>query len=160
MMARRMWAPGPMYTLSRMMESCTSLPASRKTLRPSTESFAKPPRLVEHELGRRVVEVGGHDGPLPVVEVELGLDVLQVEAGLVVGLDGADVAPVGQLLLQEAAGDAVLGEIVGVDDPGADKRRQDVGAEVVGGGWIGGVGDRKSTRLHYNHRHLSYFPFF
>ena len=87
--------------------------------------------LVEHQLGGRVRKLGGHDGPVPVVEVQAGDNVLQVHVGLVKGVDGPHVPPVGVLYLVGHAADAVVPEVVGEDPPRLQHRRQDVPPEVV-----------------------------
>ncbi len=63
--------------------------------------------LAEDELGGRVLVGAGAHGPGLVVEVEGGGDAGDVHVGLVVGLEGADVAPVEGLLL------VLVDEVVG-----------------------------------------------
>jgi len=94
--------------------------------------------LVVHELGGRELLLVGPDAPVGVVEVERGDDAGEVDVGLPVGVDGADVAPVGRRA--GLALDAALGEAVGVDrGPLLDQVREDVLAEVVRAVAVGGV---------------------
>ena len=62
------------------------------------ESMAWPRRssLVEGEFGGRIGIAGGAQRPLAVVQVQRRADRAQVHVGFVVGVDGADVAPVGR----------------------------------------------------------------
>ena len=53
----------------------------------------------EHELGRRRLRLIGAQRPLRIVQVELGIDLAQIHAGLEVGVERADVAPVLRRLL-------------------------------------------------------------
>ena len=90
--------------------------------------------LREDELGRRLLGDLGADRPVQVVQVELGDDVDQVHIGLVVGVEGADVAPVADLLGIDVA------EVVGDDAAHApSSSRDDVPAEIVAGVGILGV---------------------
>ena len=74
------------------------------------------------------------DRPVAVVEVQDRVDLDQVHVGLVIGVERADVAPVGGLLA------VLVTEGVG-EDPGVGQhRRDDVLAEVVPAGLLpGGV---------------------
>ena len=79
-----------------------------------------------HELRRRVRRLIGVDRPVPVVEVQDRVDLDQVHAGLEIGVERADVAPVGGALA------VLVAERVGQDPRAArDHRRDDVAAEVV-----------------------------
>ena len=86
--------------------------------------------LVEGELGGRIGVAGTAQRPLAIVEVELGLDGAQVHVGFVVGVDGADIAPVGDGVFG-LAGDAVGLEVVSVDGGVAGELGQNVLAEIV-----------------------------
>src|SRR3954451_17018461 len=68
--------------------------------------------LGEDEVGGRLLRDAGANGPLQVIQVELGNDGDEVHVGFVVGIERADVAPVADLLVVDVA------EIVG-DDAGA-----------------------------------------
>src|SRR5450755_2712048 len=50
--------------------------------------------LVKHEFGGRIEITRSAQGPLAVVEVELGRDRAQVHAGFVIGVNRTDVAPI------------------------------------------------------------------
>jgi hypothetical protein len=58
------------------------------------DGHAAPTLLIEHEFGRRLVQLVGPDGPVLVVDVELRPDMHQLEVGLVIRVQRADVAPV------------------------------------------------------------------
>jgi len=92
-------------------------------------------RLAEDELGGRVLVGARAHGPGFVVEVEGGGDAGDVHVGFVVGLQGADVAPVERFLL------VFVDEVVGVHLVAAEETRQDVVAEVVFGVRVFGVLD-------------------
>src|SRR5207302_9650497 len=70
--------------------------------------------LVEGELGGRVGNAGGADGPLAVIEVELGANGPEIHVGLVACLDGPYVAPV-RGCIDGCARDTVGLVIVGID---------------------------------------------
>ncbi len=91
--------------------------------------------LAEDELGGRVLVGAGAHGPGLVVEVEGGGDAGDVHVGLVVGLEGTDIAPVEGLLL------VLVDEVVGVHFDAAEDVGQDVVAEVVLGVGVFGVLD-------------------
>jgi hypothetical protein len=79
-------------------------------------------------------------GPGLVVEVEDGRDRDQVHIGFVVGVHGADVAPVG------GAGLVFVHEVVGEDAVLADDAGDDIAAEVVTGGGVFGIGDENRNK--------------
>ena len=81
--------------------------------------------VVEHELRRRRLFHVRAQRPLRVVQVELRVDVAEVHVRLVVGVDGADVAPVLRRLL------VLVVERVRVDRLAREHARDDVLAEVV-----------------------------
>jgi len=83
--------------------------------------------FAEDELGGRVLVGAGAHGPGLVVEVEYGGYGRDVHVGFVVGLEGADVAPVEGALL------VLVDEVVGVDLVAAEELGKDVVAEVVAG---------------------------
>ena len=58
-------------------------------------ALAAPPFPVVHELGRRRDLRKGPDRPVAIVEVELRHHVGQVDIGLPIGVERADVAPIG-----------------------------------------------------------------
>ena len=127
MMARRTTAPSPMRTLSMITESSTSAPWSTFTpgemiecrtvpagddgarRHDGVEGLAGATGLFEHELGRGQLGRAGEDGPVGVVEVERRLHGDQVHAGLVVAVEGADVAPVTPLY------SGATGHVIGVE---------------------------------------------
>ncbi|CCC96390.1 protein of unknown function [Azospirillum baldaniorum] len=91
---------------------------------------AAPVLVVEDELRRGQLLLVGEDRPLAVVHVELRRDVAEVEVGLPIGVDGADVAPVGLRLM--AVQDGRLGEVVGHHPrPAGHQMGDDVLAEVA-----------------------------
>src|ERR1022692_1400252 len=96
----------------------------------AVDSLATAIDLVEGELGRWIGVAGTAHGPLTIVEVELGRDLAQIHVGVVVGLDGADIAPVGDGAFR-LTGDAVGLEVVSVDGGVAGELGQDVLAEIV-----------------------------
>ena len=85
------------------------------------------PLLGEDELRRRQVRLVGADRPIVVVHVQLRIDRDQVHVGLVVGVQRADVAPVGLLLA------VLVGEREGEHAMRVDHRGDQVVAEVVAG---------------------------
>src|ERR1700691_5496827 len=90
----------------------------------------------EDEFGGRILLLPGVQRPALVVEVEDRRNGNQVHVGFVVGLDGADIAPVGFLFF------IFVAEIVGEDPVLFDDARNDVLADIVFGGGIFGVGDQ------------------
>src|SRR5271157_1914186 len=85
--------------------------------------------VVEGELGGRVGIIGAAQRPLAVVEVEGGLDGPQVHVGFVVGIDGADISPIGDGV--RLAQDAVRLEVVSVNGSIAGELGQNVIEEIV-----------------------------
>src|ERR1039458_2971702 len=96
----------------------------------AVEGLAAAIGLVEGELGGRIGVASTAQRPLAIEEVELGLDVVQVHVGFVVGLDGADITPVGDGVFG-LAGNAVGLEVVGIDGSVVGELGQDVPAEIV-----------------------------
>src|SRR5277367_3395034 len=90
----------------------------------------------ENEFGGRILLLPGVQRPALVIEVEDRGDGDQVHVGFVVGLDGADITPVGFFFF------IFVAEIVGEDAMLFDDARDDVLAEIVFGGGIFGVGDQ------------------
>ena len=107
--------------------------------------------LVEDEL-RRLGDPGpGVDRPVVVVHVEDRVDRDQVHVRVVVGVERADVAPVAAVAVGRAR-HLVGGEVVDLRVVLRDQRGDDVAAEVVLGGLVGGVGgDRADQRLGREH---------
>src|SRR5579862_5787097 len=81
--------------------------------------------LAEDEFGRRVLAHARADGPALVVEVEDGGNGGHVHVGVVVGLEGADVAPVKSFLT------VLVDEVIGEQLVLAEDGGQDVVSEVV-----------------------------
>jgi len=104
------------------------------------ESHAHAIGIGKDKLGGRVLMLPGAQGPGLVVEVEDGRDGDQVHIGFVVGVHGADVAPVG------SAGLIFVHKVVGEDAILADEARDDVAAEVVAGGGVFGVGNENGDK--------------
>src|SRR5262249_53256852 len=77
------------------------------------------------ELRRWIGRPVGVDWPVPVVEVEDGIDLDQIETRLKIGVEGADIAPVGRLLA------VLIAERIGEDTRVAQHPRNDVLAKVV-----------------------------
>src|SRR5271157_978245 len=96
----------------------------------AVDSFAPAMGLVEGELGGRIGVAGAAQRPLAIVQVEFRLDGAQVHVGFVVGVDGADITPVGDGVIG-LAGDAVGLEVVSVDGSVAGELGQNVPAEIV-----------------------------
>ncbi len=95
------------------------------------DGHAAPPFLIEDELGRRLMHLIGPDGPVLVVDVELGPDVHQLEIRLVVGVQRTDVAPVAlrtRLDVLEGVREHLQGAAEGLGD--------DVLAEIVSGSLV------------------------
>ena len=90
---------------------------------------AAPAVDVMHELRRRRDLAIGPDRPAAIVEVEIGNDVGQVDVGVPIGVDRADVAPVGLGLLARAH--AGLREMVRHRFAVLDEVGNDVLAEIV-----------------------------
>ena len=86
--------------------------------------------IVKGELGGRIGVAGTPQRPLAIIKVEFRLDGTQVHVGFVVGVDGADIAPVGNGVFG-LAGDAVGLEVVSVDGGIAGEFGQNVLAEIV-----------------------------
>ena len=59
------------------------------------DGHAAPPVLVMHELRRRRHLAIGPDRPFLVIEVEVGHDIGEIDIGLPIGIDRADIAPIG-----------------------------------------------------------------
>src|SRR5882757_728943 len=93
-----------------------------------------PTFLVEHELRRRLLHLVGPDGPVLIVNVELRFHVHQLEVGVVVRIDGSDIAPVtlcSRLHVLERVGKHL--QVV------ANGFRQNVLAEVMRGAAVGRI---------------------
>ena len=72
-----------------MIEPWQTMLSSASPRRPSAPLFA------EHELRRRQIRLIGADRPVIVVQVEQRIDRDQIDVRFVVGVERADVAPVG-----------------------------------------------------------------
>src|ERR1035437_9301593 len=94
--------------------------------------------LIEDKLRGSVEVTGGAQRPLPVVQVQSRSGRAQVHAGGVIGVDGADVAPVG-ILVKWVAGDVIGLEIVGEHFDASDQAGQDVASKIVRTGFVCGV---------------------
>ena len=90
----------------------------------------------ENEFGGRILLLPGIERPAFVVEVEDRRHGDQIHVGFVVGVDGADVAPVGFFFF------IFVAKIVGVDAMIFDQARDDVLAEIVPGIGVFGIGDQ------------------
>src|SRR5688572_9232961 len=86
---------------------------------------AAPVLLGEDELRRWCLRLVGAERPFRVVQIELRVDLAEIHAGVEIGVEGADVAPVFRRLL------VLVVETVGKDRPLLNERGQDVPAEVV-----------------------------
>src|ERR1035438_9606473 len=86
--------------------------------------------FIEDELRGRIGVACAAHWPLAIVEIEFGLDLVQVHISFVEGIDRADIAPVedGHFRL---AGNSVGLEVVSIDGGVAGEFRQDVLAEIV-----------------------------
>src|SRR5262249_34630053 len=109
--------------------------ADHAVVRLAAADVAAVPLFVEDELRRRQLRLVGADRPLAVVQVQHRVDADQVHVGLVVGLQGADVAPVRLLLAVAVA--AAAGEDAVRPQAAGDGVAADVVAASVGGG-VGG----------------------
>ena len=94
--------------------------------------------LIEDELRRRVRVARTAHRPLPVVEIERGLHMIQVHVRFVVGFDSSYVAPVGSGV--DLAGDSVGLEIVGIHRRVTSQLGQNVLAEIMMAAGSFGVG--------------------
>ena len=103
------------------------------------ERVARAALVLEDELGRRQRLGPGQDRPLAVVEVEDRVDRDQVHVRVVVRVQRSDVAPVAALALGRARHD-VRGEVVDLRLAALDEGRDEVAADVVARGLVGGVG--------------------
>ncbi len=92
---------------------------------------------VLHELGGRGHVLAGPDGPVLIVDVELGGNGGEIHVGLPERIHRAHVAPVGALL--RAAADAGHAERVGVGGALLHHPRDHVHAEIVVGGRVGEI---------------------
>src|SRR5580693_2380146 len=90
----------------------------------------------EDEFGGRILLLPGVQRPALVVEVEDRRDGNQVHVGFVVGLDGADIAPVRFFLF------IFVAKVVGEDAVLFDDARNDVFAEIMFGVGVFRVGDQ------------------
>ena len=99
---------------------------------------AAPAVLVVHELRRRRDLAVGPDRPVAVVEVERRHDVGQVDVRLPVGVDRADVAPVG-LAPRRRSARRIAVKRCATALPCFDQVRDDVLAEIVARVRVGGV---------------------
>ena len=107
--------------------------------------------LVEDELGRLGDLGPGVDRPVVVVHVEDRVDRDQVHVRVEVRVERAHVAPVALVALGRAR-HLVGGEVVDLRVVLGHQRRDDVAAEVVLGGLVGGVGgDGRDQRLGREH---------
>ena len=102
------------------------------------------------DLGRRVAAVAGEHRPAVVVQVEDRHRGQQVHVGVVVRVDGADVAPVA-LLPIVLPGHDVGAEVVHVGHTGRGERRDDVTADVRGRPVLAGRRDDVDERLGVEH---------
>ena len=65
------------------------------------DGHAAPPDLVMHELRRRGHLAIGPDRPFLVIEVEVGHHIREIDIGLEIRIDGADIAPIGGASAEE-----------------------------------------------------------
>ena len=91
----------------------------------AVDGFSAASFFVEHKLGGRIRIAGAAHRPLAVVKIEFRLNFVQVHVGFVEGLDGANIAPVGEGV-SGLARDPVRLEIVGVDGGFASEFGEDV----------------------------------
>src|SRR5215467_7412378 len=96
----------------------------------AVQSLAAAPLFIENELCRRIRIARASYWPLAVVEIEVRFDVIQIHIGFVIGINGADVPPIGARI-SNLTGDAVGLEVVSVDWGFAGESGQDVAAEIV-----------------------------
>src|SRR5580700_652870 len=89
----------------------------------------------ENKFRRRILLLPRVQRPALVIEVENRRDRNQIHVGLVIGLDGADIAPIRFFFF------IFIPEVVGEDAMLFDNARDDVFAEIVFGIRIFGVGD-------------------
>ena len=82
------------------------------------------------ELGAGVLRQAGVDRPLAVVEVEDRVDRDEVHVGLVVGVEGPDIAPVAAVAVGRAR-HLVVGEVVDAGVALVGQHRDDAAAHVV-----------------------------
>src|SRR5208283_2972539 len=80
----------------------------------AVDSLAAAVIVIEDELRGRIGVACAAHWPLAIVEIEFGLDVVQVHVGFIEGLDGAYIAPVRHRIFRLAR-DAVVLEVVSVD---------------------------------------------
>ena len=104
----------------------------------AVERTPDPVAVVVHELRRRLGGDVGQDRPPVVVQVELGGGRAEIHVGVEVGIEGADVAPVGGVFRADAR-HLVGGEVVHLRTSVAHQHRDQVPAEVVPARVIGGV---------------------
>ena len=94
----------------------------------------------ENEFGRRILLLPGIERPAFVVEVEDRGHGNEIHVGFVVGVDGADIAPVGFFFF------IFVAKIVGVDAVLIDQARNDVLAKIVFGVGVFGVSDQSGEQ--------------
>src|SRR3990172_4463234 len=91
-----------------------------------------PSLFIKDELCGRISVADGPNRPVPVVEIEGGVDGAQVHVRLVVGFDRSHIPPVALLLPFQGCWDPVCPEVVGVDPPlFSYEAGQDVTAKVL-----------------------------
>src|SRR3990170_4940454 len=73
-----------------------------------------PPLLIKYKLRGRISVADGPNRPVPVVEIEGGVDGAQVHVRLVVGFDRSHIPPVALLFPFQGCWDPVCPEVVGV----------------------------------------------
>ena len=99
-----------------------------------------PALLLEDELRRRQLLGPGQDRPVLVVEVEHRVDRDQIHVRVVVRVERPHVAPVAEVALARAE-DLAVGEVPHAGLPSLDEVGDDVAADVVRRGLVGGVAD-------------------
>ena len=107
--------------------------ADNAVMRLAPSGLSPGPFIIEYKFGRRKLGLESPDGPFGIVEVEHGIDADKVHAGLVVGIEGADIPPIGHGFL------VFVLEPEGMHIKPGDDAGDDVFAEVVRAVFSGGI---------------------